>query len=174
MQRKLERSQQYQVLQAMGFSPWLSKAETPLLSIQPVFNASCLVILPEKLQSSDQEANKILNGMLKVLEIDLEKIAVSWVKEVDFSKDQQNLQQEIVKWSPKTVLMMGEEAAQAVLSNYAAIDTLREEPHWIPDSKIFLQVTFDPIFLKEFPEHKKKAYQDLLRLRDHLRREKVT
>jgi len=159
MQQKLEYAQKYQILEAMGLKIWLPKDQTVLVSKQPIFCAACLVVLPSLLILHDPEIHKIFSGMLNVLEINLKKIAIVGIREnLNFSEHKKIIQQEILKWAPKTVLVMGEALAQA-------IEAL--------DAAIFLQATYDPLFLKDFPQHKKKAYQDLLQLKEHLIEEKA-
>jgi len=159
MQQKLEYAQKYQVLEAMGLKSWLPKNQTILVSKQPIFCAACLVLLPSLLMLNDVETHKIFSGMLKVLEINLKKIAIAGIKDtLNFAEHQKILQQEILKWAPKTVLVMGEALAQAVGPL---------------DAAVFLQATYDPLFLKDYPQYKKQAYQDLLQLKERLIEEKV-
>jgi hypothetical protein len=154
MPQNLEHGQKYQVLDAMGLRLWLSKDQAVLVSKQPIFCAAYLVILPSLLMLDDAETHKIFSGMLKVLAINPGKIAIAGIRDhLNFSEHKKIIQQEILKWAPKTVLVMGEALAQA-------IGTL--------DAAIFLQITYDPMFLKHYPQHKKQAYQDLLQLKERL------
>lgn len=144
-----ERSQ-YGLLKAIGIDYWLSRLPNAsvLRSLKPIFCAPLLVVLPEDPARLDDEPSKILYGMLSVLKLDKSAIALSWLSET--SVTDQELTQEIEKWAPLTVLLLGESFSKMII-----------QPH-----NAFVCTTHHPIELQQSPHLKAKAYQDLLCLKE--------
>jgi hypothetical protein len=159
----------YRILDAMGIQQWLPRnsGRCVLVSDKPIFSAACLVLLPQN-PSLHLEQKKILIGMLNVLALDAEELCITWVHD-SVRRDQiYKIGQEIAKWAPYSVLMMGESLVQQVLETEDALDELRLIFQRIPGLKSMIQVTYHPEVLLEFKELKSKAYRDLLNLRDHI------
>ncbi|HXH55084.1 MAG TPA: hypothetical protein VNK03_05010 [Gammaproteobacteria bacterium] len=158
-----------QILDAMGIQQWLLKKKSGslLVSDNPLFCAACLVLLPEN-PSLNLEQKKILTGMLNVLTLNAEELCIASVKG-DLMHDQnQIIGQEIAKWSPYSVLIMGENFAQQLLETDRSLDELRLNFQSITGLNVLVQVTYHPEALLQFKELKTKAYRDLLCLRDQI------
>lgn len=161
----------YQLLNAMGVSQWLSKAphsSSFLLSETPLFCAPCLVILPEKIPQAEVEQNKIFIGMLKVLMLSPEELAIVWVRNGLLMNQYPYVGLEIAKWAPCHILIMGEKLSQNILGTEQTFDQLRIDFQRIVGVEGLVQVTYHPAELQKAPEHKGKAYRDLLRLKEKL------
>jgi hypothetical protein len=166
MEQNLKLGERYRLLDAIGINYWLPKQTSSFLrSENPIFCATCLVLLPQKL-SKDSEQYKILTGMLKVLSINAETLCVAWVNEELKPEQFPHLKLSLVEWAPYKVLIMGEALSQGLLESNKAIDELRIKDHKFQE--INLQVTYHPDELQKAPEHKAKAYKDLLRLKEEL------
>lgn len=144
-----ERSQ-YGLLKAIGIDYWLSRLPntSALRSLKPTFCAPLLVVLPEDPARLDDGPSKILHGMLGVLPLDKSAIALAWLSES--SVTEKKLTQEIEKWAPLTVLLLGETFSKMSI-----------RPH-----NAFVCTTHHPIELQQSPHLKAKAYQDLLCLKE--------
>jgi len=171
--RTLLLSEKYQLLKAIGLTYWLPKSgANVLVSDQPIFCAACLVILPTALKNLETDIRHMLNGMLTVLALPLKLLCIAWLKEnTPISDSSVLIRQAIIQWAPRQVLVMGEELAKIILDRDIPFDTVRENKQIIPGSAIPLQFTYHPIVLKEFPDNKKKAYQDLLSLKKQIEEE---
>jgi hypothetical protein len=174
--RTLLLSEKYQLLKAVGLTYWLPKRGTSVLvSDQPIFCAACLVILPTALKYLESDIRHMLNGMLKVLSVSSTMLSIAWIREnINISDSSTLIQQAIIQWAPRQVLVMGEELAKTILNLDIPFDTVRENNHVMPGSDIPLQVTYHPNALKAFPDNKKKAYQDLLSLKQQIEGEQAT
>jgi DNA polymerase III psi subunit len=158
-----------QILDAMGIQQWLLKKKpgSLLVSDNPLFCAACLVLLPTH-PSLNLEQKKILRGMLNVLTLNAEELCIAWVEGVLMCDQAQRVGQEIAKWSPYSVLIMGESFAQQLLETDRSLDELRLDFQSITGSHVLTQVTYHPEALLQSKELKTKAYRDLLRLRDQI------
>jgi len=158
-----------QILDAMGIQQWLLKknACSLLVSDNPLFCAACLVLLPGN-PSLNLEHNKILTGMLNVLSLKAEELCIAWVEGVLMRDKTQTIGQKIAKWSPYSVLIMGENFAQQLLETDRSLDELRLDFQSITGSNTLVQATYHPEALLHSKELKSKAYRDLLRLRDQI------
>ena len=158
-----------QILDAMGIQQWLLKKKSGslLVSDHPLFCAACLVLLPEN-PSLNLEQKKILTGMLNVLTLNAEELCIAWVEGVLMRDQTQMIGQEIAKWSPYSVLIMGENFAQQLLATERSLDELRLNFQSIAGSNALIQVTYHPEALLQSKELKSKAYHDLLNLRDQI------
>jgi hypothetical protein len=162
----------YRLLDTMGIPIWMLKRSSALMSNRPIWGASLLVLLPEKLPQKEEGQNKILMGMLEVLALRSEELCVAWVDPVKGS-DRIILQGTINQWAPRLVLVMGETLAQFLLKINKSLDTLRMNSHSVLGLDALLEVTYHPAALEKFIEHKRKAYQDLLRLKSKIAELKV-
>ncbi len=159
-----------QILDAMGIQQWLprNKPGSFLVSDNPLFCAACLVLLPDRSVLLNPEQKKILSGMLNVLALNAEECCIAWLRG-SFRQDQiQMIGQEIVKWSPYSVLVMGEPFAQQLLDTDRSLDELRVDFQSITGANALVQVTNHPEVLLHSKELKSKAYRDLLNLRDQI------
>ncbi len=147
-----------QILDAIGVQQWLPKnqATSLLVSDNPLFCAACLVLLPEN-PAKNSEAKKILTGMLNVLCLNTEELCIAWVGSSLMPEKKHKVAQEIAKWSPYSVLILGESLAAELLETELSSTTL-------------VQVTYHPEVLLQSKELKNKAYRDLLCLRDQISR----
>jgi hypothetical protein len=153
----------------MGITQWLPRKNTILMSEQPLFCATCLVLLPQKLLPSDMEQHKILTGMLKVLELNSKELAIAWIEEsLTFSSASYNsLIEALSQWAPYTVLGMGKELVNKLFFT-TELDETREKLQKLTGLDSIVQTTYHPAELQALPENKKKAYRDLLTLKDYL------
>ncbi len=159
-----------QVLDMMGIQQWLprNKPGVFLASHNPIFCAACLVLLPDQLALLNPAQKKILTGMLNVLALNAEEHCIAWMVG-PFMQDQiEMIGQEIIRWSPYSILVMGEQFAQQLLATDRSFDELRLDFQSITGSKALMQVTYHPETLLQSKELKTKAYRDLLKLRDQI------
>ena len=158
-----------QILDAMGIQQWLRRKRpgSLLVSDNPLFCAACLVLLPAN-PSLNLEQKKILTGMLNVLTLNAEELCIAWVEGILMRNQTHTVGQEIAKWSPYSVLVIGENFAQQLLETERPLDELRLDFQSIPGSHALTQVTYHPEALLQSKELKSKAYRDLLRLRDQI------
>ena len=150
-----------QILDAIGIQQWLPKHQSTslLVSDNPLFCAACLVLLPEN-PAKNSEVKKILTGMLNVLCLNAEELCIAWVDGPLMPEKKHIIGQEVAKWSPYSVLILGESFAAALLDTDSSLK----------GSNAFVQVTYHPEVLLQSKELKNKAYRDLLCLRDQISR----
>lgn len=146
-----------QILDAIGVQQWLPRKHfgpwsgSLLVSDSPLFCAACLVLLPEN-PAKNIEQQKILMGMLNVLNLNADELCIAWLQGPLMRDQEHMIGHEVAKWSPYSVLIMGE--------NLASIKGLNAH----------VQVTYHPETLLQSKELKSKAYRDLLNLRDQISR----
>lgn len=145
-------SRKYQLLNHIGIPYWLDRASV-FRCHAPIFNARCLVLLPETINKQTPEEEKILTGMLNVLELQPKEICIAWIQ----TEDSTILRAELLKWAPESVLIMGEALATSMAE---VINGLKHA--------MIIQVTHHQKHLLQSPEDKKKAYRDLLSLKQTL------
>lgn len=157
----------YQILEGMGIPYWLSRQDNYLVSEKPILCAGTLVILSEKPDKNNIEEYKILTGMLKVLELKNDTLCIAWLKQ-PFSQVQRSfLFDGINKFSPHSVLVMGENLAQSILGASEEFEVIRNFKD-MPTLNIPVQYTYSPKELSINPANKGKAYRDLLSLKETL------
>jgi uracil-DNA glycosylase family 4 len=158
-----------QILDAMGIQQWLLKKKPGSLFVSdnPLFCAACLVLLPKN-PSLNLEQKKILTGMLNVLTLNAEELCIAWVEGVLMRDQIQRVGQEIAKWSPYSVLIMGENFAQQLLETDRSLDELRLNFQSMAGTNALVQVTYHPEALLQSKALKTKAYRDLLCLKDQI------
>jgi len=74
----------------------------------------------------------------------------------------QYLHKQISLINPKLILVLGQSAAQRVLSNQSTLARLRQKVHTLEGSNIPVVVSYHPSSLLSMPANKGKAWQDLL------------
>ncbi len=148
-----QRQAYYQLLDAAGIRYWLSRhnEETLFKSRTPLFCATCLVILPNAPSALSVKEEKMLSGMLEVLSLDHSQLCVAWMG--DSEPTPQALQDELLKWAPQTVLLLGK----------AHFTPLFEKK--IPET---VQLTYHPTELQAEPSRRSQAYQALLSLKKQI------
>lgn len=150
-----------QILDVIGVQQWLPKhhASSLLVSDNPLFCAACLVLLPEN-PTKNSEVKKILTGMLSVLCLKADELCIAWVNGSLMPEKKHMIGQEVAKWSPYSVLILGESFAAELLDTDSSLK----------GSNAWVQVTYHPEVLLASKELKNKAYRDLLCLRDQISR----
>ncbi len=157
----------YQLLDNLGIPYWLARNSRSILqSNSPLFCARCLVLLPSQLGREQCDYAKVLSGMVKVLDLKTEEICVAWLGNWEQDNLYAALMQELTKWAPRSLLVMGEALAALVMNSSVSLDELRVSLHRVTVQNIPMQCTYHPEELSQNPVHKKKAYQDLLYLKD--------
>ena len=154
----------YQLLNEMGIPYWLDRTGV-FGSDMPIFGAKCLVLLPEKINPEALEENKILNGMVNVLGFSRNEVSIAWIQGKNSRGKSESvaiLKRELLKWAPESLLIMGEAFSKTILESIGYLD-----------STIVVQVTHHPKHLQNSPEDKKKAYRDLLTLKQVLTHRKA-
>ena len=135
----------YYFLSNIGITIWMPRNSAQALMVsQPILNAALLVLLPEKLP---------------------QERCIAWVRNLTEKNQRVLIKQAIHHWSPYHVLVVGETLAQFLLNDSKSLDELRIIPHAILGLESLLHVTYHPAELENSPENKRKAYQDLLRLK---------
>ena len=146
---------QYQVLDALGISLWENRLVSPWVSPRPLFYARCLVLL-----SHPTQEQKIFEGMLSVLNLQTNEIAIAWPNEShhyqNHQKQTEAMLETITVWAPQSILVMGESLGQQLL------------PVIHVHLQVVAELTYHPDALKAMPENKPKAYQALLKLKQYL------
>lgn len=136
-------------LSTMDIPLWARRPskDANLFFLEPTLFSKVLVVLAEKIAENDVAAQQVFQGMLKVLNLSSNEIAIAW-----FTKNTQELsmetQQALQYWQADHILILGKN-----------IKT---------ESNIF--VTYHPKELVNAPQHKKEAYQVLLSLKEKLHR----
>jgi hypothetical protein len=140
------------------------------LSGTPVYHSLCLVLSENS--EDNAETNKILKGMLSVLELPKEALCLLHcnlpaLDTVATQPDWISLKQEVIQFLPQHVLLLGEKLAQGILQDSADLDELREKVA-SPSGHLNWHVSYDPHSLAQQPQNKGKAFRDLCRLRTAL------
>lgn len=137
--------ERYAILDTLEISLWENHLSSPWVSFESVLYPRCLVLLAYPVVQL-----KVLQGMLSVLALKKNQMAIAWPK--SDNEELQNLLATLVRWSPDSILIMGKTLA-ALLAFH---------------TNIFTQVTYHPDELVQMPFHKPEAYQDLLKLKQYL------
>lgn len=164
---QMENHLKYRLLEAMGISIWIEKRTSALMSDSPILGAALLVLLPERLRAVEQEQQKILTGMLKVLELGEAELCVAWLSPFK-EKDREEIGKAINQWAPYRVLVLGESLAQFLLSTSIGLDEIKLSSQPIVGVISPLDFTYHPAELENSLVCKRKAYQDLLRLKSQI------
>ncbi len=160
----------HRLLNSMGITQWLPKAahESLLNTLQPLFCATCLILLPENPERMNDQQYKMFTGMHKVLGLDEAELGVAWLSDPFTLEHPSSLKNEIAKWAPYTLLIMGKDLANHVLSTNLPIEDLRVRHHAVSEVNTWVQITYHPQELQIATEHKAKAYRDLLDLKEKI------
>lgn len=150
----------------MDISYWALRS-TSLVSDKPLVGAACLVLLPEKLPKETILQNQILAGMLKVLALEEQELCVAWLDDGIKDAKLNLIVEAMIRWAPHTVLVLGKQLANYLLKCDEGIDKLRARS-WYLGAKILMQITYHPAELETAKECKRKAYEDLLRLKKYI------
>ena len=154
-------------LEAMGITYWALRNNKSIHSLEPISGATCLVLLPDKPLSKIDPSYKIFTGMIQVLGLPAEEVAIGWVKKAaEIDKDK--MVQELKLWSTVSLLLMGESMAKAFFSKEENFDIVRESEQHLPGCSTFIQATYHPEELQVAPTNKAKAYRDLLNLKEKI------
>ena len=138
--------------------------QSSISSIKPYvqkLNARCWVLLQASIEDSD--SLKILEGMLKVLNLSTDSYCTSSIRESDIEKlDGVALLNSLMTWYPKTVLVLG-----------SLLGTLLQQAQQAMESSSLplpftLKMTYHPSELLLEPQKKKQAYRELLELKEVL------
>lgn len=79
------------------------------------------------------------------------------------------LDRQIELVAPQVILAVGRIAAQSLLATDRPLRTLRQGSHQLPTRDVPVVVSYHPAYLLRSPQDKAKAWQDLRRLRGHLK-----
>ena len=124
-------------------------------------------------------AGKLLTAMLNSVEINREQIYIANVikcrppnNQVP-SKTQMQLctaylKEQIVLVAPKLLVALGRVATQFLLQTDSSMASLRGKRYLYPETKTDLLVTYHPAYLLRSPLEKRKAYEDLLLIKQTL------
>jgi hypothetical protein len=150
----------YSMLECLGISTWVRRSSLFEFK-QPLWGARLVVILSEEIEPEEIEANKVLTGMLNVLNLNSSAYWLGWIKKnidkIDIGKKDitTKLIDEIKVWSPKNVLLLGQ--------RFEEMEKIKNE---IKEAQLF--ISHHPKELVIHPHYKKAAYQELLRLKERL------
>ncbi|MFC3105099.1 uracil-DNA glycosylase [Salinisphaera aquimarina] len=78
------------------------------------------------------------------------------------------LERQIELMNPKLVVAVGRVAAQTLLDSKEALGKMRGRLHQYPKRELDVLVTYHPAFLLRSPQQKTKAWEDLMRIADHI------
>ncbi len=145
----------YQTLRDTGIDYYFQKTtisgkQAPaslLQSHRPVVCAGCLVVLEQDPKQYTASQTKILDGMLKVLDLDKKDYCVAWMSPQGFST------QAILKYAPYSVLFLGATFSDLVMPAKAGIH---------------VAYTYSPQALEADPTLKRSAFDTLLNLKKYL------
>lgn len=150
----------YYLLDTLGILQWLPRTSDAVLgSDDPVFCATCLVLMPQAPPEKKSEQHKILTGMLKVLQQPADQIGIAWVNDAKIIYPGV-LSKAIAVWAPYSLLILGQQFSEKIV---------QKDPHFL-DLDIPVQITYHPEELQTNPHHKKQAYADLLQLKEKLKK----
>ena len=137
----------------------------------------------QKIKPFTGESEKLLNKMLKAINLENEFVyksnVVPWlmdknkkIENIDILKCLPFIQRQIEIINPKIILLMGPIAAKAILNSNLDFTNLRGKWHKYKsinfDQSIECLVTYHPKYLVQFPKEKKHAWEDLQMLQKKL------
>jgi DNA polymerase len=137
------------IYQQLGIIRWVTK--------QPKSAAdnSQLAIIVEPSISHDAQADQLLTAMLKAINLTRDEVNIVGVADIKTAQ-------------ARFILAMGEATAQSLLNSELPLDSLRGKLHHIGEQQTPAIVTYHPADLLRNPADKKKAYSDLLFVRENL------
>lgn len=124
-------------------------------------------------------AGQLLNNMLAAIELDRKTIYIANVVKCRPPQNRDPLKEEVATCTPylleqmayiqpKLLVAVGRIAAQFLLDSKKTLASLRQTIHTYGDNHIPLIVTYHPAYLLRNPADKKKAYLDLLFIKQQL------
>lgn len=135
----------YKHLQHLGIKPWEHKATNRAIGIVPdhvCIYAKCLVLLYSDDASAPAATQKILQGMLSVLDLAPSQIMRATILSADCTLA---IKQKIQQWAPRFILQLSMEVPA-----YNSVNCVQ---------------TYSPLFLAQNAQYKPQAYKSLLTLR---------
>lgn len=126
-------------------------------------------------------AGKLLNSMLQAIDLSREQIYIANVLKSrppnnrDPSPEEVSactpyLQRQIALIKPKLMLAVGRVAAHYLLGTNESMGNLRGREFHYGDLRIPLLITYHPAYLLRAPREKRKAWDDLVRVRERLKK----
>ena len=125
-------------------------------------------------------AGQLLNEMLKAIGLQRQQVFIANIlkcrppnnrdpKAEEAAECSEYLLRQIALIQPKLILAVGRIAAQHLLKTDMALGRLRGKVHRHPDTGVPLVVTYHPAYLLRTPADKRKAWEDLLFLRNTIK-----
>jgi len=125
-------------------------------------------------------AGKLLNEMLRAIGLQRREVYIANIlkcrppnnrdpKPEEAAECSEYLFQQIELIRPRLILVLGRIAAQRLLNTDTALARLRGKLHQHPQTGVPLVVTYHPAYLLRTPSDKRKAWQDLLFLRNTIK-----
>ncbi len=149
----------YQTLAQSGLTyywPRFPTTQPCLVAEKPVFCATVLVLLEKPLSHFDHPQQKILHGMLQVLDRPADTVGVAWFeKEILLHTPPEALIKPVIEWAPSSLLLLGTLFKES-LATFRLQLNLPIVQSEAPDT------------LAHTPSLKRAAYQDLLNLKSQL------
>ena len=135
--------------------PWY-KENRVIVEVSPaIFHVKCLVLLPmqkSSIEFYDPKVNKVLTGMLGVLDLTPDELSIAKIHAVNKQLTVQDWQQvllEVDRWQPKFVLQLDKTAPLCC-----------NDGSWVQ--------TYHPVNLVQNPQDKAATYNDLLTLKNKI------
>ena len=125
-------------------------------------------------------AGLLLNEMLKAIGLQRQQVYIANIlkcrppnnrdpKPEEAAQCSEYLLRQIALIQPKLILVVGRIAAQQLLKTDTALGRLRGKLHQHPETGVPLVVTYHPAYLLRTPSDKRKAWEDLLFLRNTIK-----
>ncbi len=134
----------YEILHKTGIDYYFTKDKQSLQSHRPVVCAACLVVLEHDPKQLSLAQAKILEGMLKVLDLAKDDYCVAWIRPRDLSVEH------LLKYAPYGVLFLS-----------SAFEKISMET-------LYVAYTYSPQELEADPTRKRSAFETLLALKTQL------
>jgi len=151
--------------------------------------AACMVIGEGPGADEDRQgepfvgrAGRLLNEMLRAIGLEREAVYIANIVKCRPPRNRDPrpeevaacaayLERQIEQVAPRVIVALGRVAAQNLLATREPIGRLRGREHRHPGSGVTVVVTYHPAYLLRSPLEKRRAWQDLLRVRARLRGE---
>lgn len=106
----------------------------------------------------ENAAGQLLTAMLNAIELKRSDVCIV---------DVDGARQQLAKVKPAMILVMGEDAAQALLQCQMSLEAMRSQAHHYGSDRIPLYVTYHPDHLLTNPTDKRGAWTDLQKVKKH-------
>jgi len=127
-------------------------------------------------------AGQLLDSMLRAIGLSREEVYIANIlkcrppnnrdpKPEESIKCTPFLQRQIDLIKPKVILGVGRIAAHNLLNTTESLGKLRGREHQYSPHNIPMYITYHPAYLLRSPREKRKAYEDLLRVKERLEKE---